>query len=84
VDIIAISTDPEEKARQLREDNDLSFAVGYGLSIRDALALGLFISDHLSSAETDQPFAEPGTYLMARSRLWMSPMPPFQGRTCRC
>jgi peroxiredoxin len=64
VDIIAISTDPEEKARQFRDDNDLSFAVGYGLSIDDARGLGLFISDPLSSAETDQPFAEPGTYLV--------------------
>lgn len=64
VDVIAISTDPEEKARQFRDDNNLSFAVGYGLSIPDARALGLFISAPLSSAETDQPFSEPGTYLV--------------------
>lgn len=62
VEVVAISTDPEEKAKKFRDDNGLTMPIGYGLSITDARALGLFISQPLSSAETDRPFAEPGTY----------------------
>lgn len=64
VEVVAISTDPEEKARKFRDENNLSVPIGYGLSVEDARALGLFISSPLSSAETDQPFAEPGTYVI--------------------
>ena len=68
VDVLAISTDPEVKAKKFRDDNGLSMTIGYALSISDARALGLFTSDPLSSAETDQPFAEPGTYLIRPDR----------------
>ena len=64
VDVIAVSTDPEEKAGKFRDDNRLGMPIGYGLSIDDARSLGLFISEPMSSAETDQPFAEPGTYVI--------------------
>ncbi|GAA6129670.1 peroxiredoxin-like family protein [Halopseudomonas sabulinigri] len=68
VKVIAISTDPEEKAKKFRDECNLSMTIGYGLSISEARTLGLFISEPMSSAETDQPFAEPGTFLIRPDR----------------
>ncbi|WP_166260634.1 peroxiredoxin-like family protein [Marinobacter salicampi] len=64
VEVVAISTDPEQKARKFRDGSELTLPIGYGLSRDDARALGLFISEPISSAETDQQFAEPGTYVI--------------------
>lgn len=64
VQIVAVSTDPEEKARKLASELGLDFEVAYGLSIEQARDLGLYISTPLDSAETDQPFAEPGLFFI--------------------
>ncbi|MGM0638059.1 MAG: peroxiredoxin-like family protein [Pseudomonadota bacterium] len=64
VQIIAVSTDPEEKAKKLSSELGLDFDVAYGLGIDQARDLGLYISSPLDSAETDQPFAEPGLFFI--------------------
>ena len=64
VQIVAVSTDPEEKAIKLASELGLDFEVAYGLSIDQARALGLYISSPLDSTETDRPFAEPGMFFI--------------------
>ena len=64
VQIVAVSTDPEEKARKFAVDAGLDFEVAYGLSLDQARDLGLYISTPLSDTETDEPFAEPGLFFI--------------------
>ena len=64
VQIVAVSTDPEEKARKFAGDAGLDFDVAYGLSLDQARDLGLYISTPLSDTETDEPFAEPGLFFI--------------------
>jgi peroxiredoxin len=64
VDLVAISTDPAEKACPQAAEMGLSFPVGYALPIDQARELGLYISNPRSPQETDQPFTEPGTFLV--------------------
>ncbi len=64
VELVAISTDPAEKARPQAEELGLTYPVGYDLSIGQARDLGLYISEPRSTQETDRPFAEPGTFLI--------------------
>lgn len=64
VQIVAVSTDPEEKAKKLASELALNFEVAYGLGIDLARDLGLYISNPLDSTETDQPFAEPGLFFI--------------------
>lgn len=64
VQIVAVSTDPEEKAKRFASEVGLDFDVAYGLGIEQARELGLYISTPMDSAETDQPFAEPGLFFI--------------------
>lgn len=64
VDVIAVSGDPEVKAQEQCGPLDLKYEVGYDLSIKQMQELGLFISHPRSPEETDQPFAEPGTFIV--------------------
>ncbi len=63
-EIVALSCDPREKAEATAEEWQLSFPVGYGLSIAQARDLGLYISEPRSAQETDRPFAEPGLFVV--------------------
>jgi len=63
-EVVAVSTDPREKAEAQAGDLGLSLPVGYGLSLDQARGLGLYISNPRSPQETDAPFAEPGTFLV--------------------
>jgi len=64
IEVVAASTDPQEKAEALTNDLGLSTPVGYGLSITQARDLGLYISNPRTPQETDAPYAEPGTFLI--------------------
>nr|WP_234397614.1 redoxin domain-containing protein [Sneathiella glossodoripedis] len=63
-DIIAVSGDGIEKARQQIEKGQLSIPVAYGLSIEQMVKLGLYVSEPRSPQETDQPFPEPGLFVV--------------------
>lgn len=64
IEVIAVSADPEEKARiQLAKVNP-AFDVGYDLSIEQMQALGLYVSYPRSPEEHDRPFAEPGLFVI--------------------
>ena len=64
VDIVALSGDGTEKATAVVDENNLTFPVGYDLSIDQMKTLGLYISDPRSPKETDQPFPEPGLFAL--------------------
>jgi peroxiredoxin len=64
VEIVAASTDPEDKAKKFAAESNLKFEVAYGLSIEQARDLGLYISNPMDSTETDQPFAEPAMFFI--------------------
>ncbi len=64
VQVMAISADPVEKATADVAEFGWRFPLGYGLSIAQMQALGLYVSDPRSAQETDRPFAEPGLFLI--------------------
>ena len=65
VDIVAVSADTKEKAKEQAQDKlGLTFDVGYDLSIEQMQELGLYISNPRSPEETDRPFAEPGVFVV--------------------
>lgn len=64
VDVVAISGDGIEKAKTQAAESELSFPVGYDLQLAQMEALGLYISDPRSLKETDQPFPEPGLFVI--------------------
>jgi peroxiredoxin len=62
--VIAISTDPKERAEKtVAEWGVGELAIGYGLSIDQARAWGLYISEAIRDTETGT-FAEPGLFIV--------------------
>ncbi|MGJ8625546.1 MAG: redoxin domain-containing protein [Sulfitobacter sp.] len=64
VDVLAVSGDPKTKAQAMVDEKNLSLQMGYGLTIDQMTALGLYVSDPRSAQETDRPFAEPGLFVI--------------------
>ena len=64
VDVLAVSADPEEKAKASANDIGYEGTIGYDLSLDQMAQLGVFISDPRSPEETDRPFAEPATFVV--------------------
>jgi len=64
VDVVAISGDGIAKAKTQVEEGGLSYPVGYDLQPAQMEALGLYISDPRSPEETNQPFPEPGLFVI--------------------
>ncbi|QTL34365.1 redoxin domain-containing protein [Pseudoalteromonas viridis] len=64
VDIVAVSGDSLAQLQSHSEQLNVSFELGYGLSLEQMNTLGLFISDPRSAQETDHPFAEPGLFVV--------------------
>ena len=62
VSVQVVSGDGEEKARAFAEETGLEVPLGYGLSVPQMRALGLYVSDPRSPQETDRPFPEPGVF----------------------
>jgi peroxiredoxin len=64
MDVIVVSADTQEKALADQEEFGWNFDLCYGMTKPQMRALGLYVSDPLSEAETTAPFAEPGTFVM--------------------
>jgi peroxiredoxin len=64
VGVIAISSDPEDRARTFTAEIGVTFPVGYGLTVEQMQGLGLYVSEPRSAKETDRPFAEPGVFVI--------------------
>lgn len=62
--VVAVSSDPKEKAEAEALEENWRFPVGYGLSLDQMRKLGLYISEPRSSQETDRPFPEPGLFVI--------------------
>ena len=64
VDVIAVSTDPKDRAARSKEEWKLGrLPIGYGLEISKAREWGLFISRGIKESEPAE-FAEPGVFLV--------------------
>ena len=63
-DVVAVSADTAAQGASAVEDWGLGFDVGYGLDSGEMRALGLYVSDPRSEAETDHQFPEPGLFLV--------------------
>lgn len=64
MDVAVVSGDTQEKAQADMAEFGWDFDLGYGLSEAQMRALGLYVSDPLSEAETTTRFAEPGAFGM--------------------
>lgn len=62
MDVVVVSADPEEKALADRAEFGWTFDLCHGLTEAQMRALGLYVSEPLSEAETDAIFAEPGAF----------------------
>lgn len=63
VEVIAISSDPCERAKGEAAEEGWRFPVACDLSQDQMRAVGLYISEPRSPQETDRPFAEPGLFV---------------------
>lgn len=64
VDVVAVSTDSKYRAEAQLADVNPRYPVGYGLTLKQARQLGLFISDARSGMNVETPFAEPGLFVI--------------------
>lgn len=64
ISVLAVSADTKEKAAADVAEQGWRFQVGYGLTVAQMQALGLYISEPRSTQETDRPFAEPGLFVI--------------------
>jgi len=64
VDVVAVSSDTENRARQSKKEWELeNLAIGYGVTLDKAREWNLFISSGINEKEPDQ-FIEPGLFLI--------------------
>jgi peroxiredoxin len=64
IDVSVLSTDSLQKASTEAKECGWEFPVGYDLTVEEARQLGLYVSSPRSPQETDQPFAEPGLFVI--------------------
>lgn len=62
MNVIVVSADSAEKALADKAEFAWNFDLCHGLTEDQMRGLGLYVSDPLSEAETDQRFAEPGAF----------------------
>lgn len=64
VGVIAVSCDPQDRARAFANDIGITYPLGYDLTVDQMETLGLYISEPRSAKETDRPFAEPAIFVV--------------------
>lgn len=64
MDVVVVSGDTEEKALADQAEFGWDFDLCYGLTVPQMRALGLYVSEPLSEAETTDLFAEPGAFAL--------------------
>ena len=62
LDVVVVSADSEEKALADKQEFGWQFELCHGMTEPQMRALGLYVSDPLSEAETTHRFAEPGAF----------------------
>lgn len=74
IDVLAVSSNTRELAEKAVEEWGLNnLPVGYGLSIKEALQWGLFVSKAVKETEPAQ-FTEPGLFVIAPDRTLYASM----------
>lgn len=61
--MIALSSDPRERAEEEAKEEGWRLPVACELSLDQMRTLGLYISEPRSPQETDRPFCEPGLFV---------------------
>eukprot|EP00903_Cladosiphon_okamuranus_P002453 g2451.t1 len=69
IDVVAVSADPDDRAKAQTEEAGAAYPVGHSLSVSQMKALGLYVSNPRSAIETDRPFAEPGLFVVNAADL---------------
>ena len=64
IDVVAVSSDPKERAAGDAAEQGWRFPVGCELTLDQMRALGLYISNPRTPPETDCQFAEPGLFVI--------------------
>lgn len=64
LDVVVVSADTKEKAEADKAEFGWDFPLCYGMTEPQMRALGLYVSEPLSEAETTDIFAEPGTFAL--------------------
>lgn len=62
MDVVVVSADSREKAQADKDAFGWDFDLCYGMTVPQMRALGLYVSEPLSEAETTELFAEPGAF----------------------
>lgn len=62
MDVVVVSADTEAKALADKAEFGWNFELCYGLTEPQMRAMGLYVTDPLSEAETTGRFAEPGAF----------------------
>ena len=68
VDVVAVSADTEERAKMQAAEVNPNYDVGYGLTIEQMQALGLYITIPRSELEYDRPFSEPALFVVNENK----------------
>lgn len=65
IEIVAVSADTVAQLQQkLTNDVKVDFTVHAGLTLEQMQQLGLYVSQPMSSSETDHPFSEPALFVI--------------------
>lgn len=64
VEIVAVTADSAERARPFIEETGFTSPVGFGLSIEQMKALGVYVSEPRSEKEAPAPFPEPALFVV--------------------
>lgn len=68
IELIAISADRHKQLEQHKEDLNVGFTLGYGLSLADMDKLGVYQSVPRNEHETDHVFSEPALFIINRDK----------------
>ncbi|MGB2079256.1 MAG: peroxiredoxin family protein, partial [Vibrio sp.] len=64
IEVVAVSADSQAQASAHKEELQVSFPIGYGLTLEDMKKLGVYISVPRSEQETDHDFSEPALFIV--------------------
>ncbi len=68
IEVVAVSADSKERAAAQIAEVSPSFSVGYGLSVDQMKALGLYVSGPRHGINVEGPFAEPALFVVNEDR----------------
>lgn len=64
VDVVFLSMNDAEKATKAKEEWGIKSPVAYGMSVEQAVSLGLYLTDGMPSFNEPTVFSEPGMFML--------------------